>query len=76
MELETGMADQPALDGRGLMRREEVSSATRGRISSARMVLSSRSRNFLNSMARWRAVSWWVTMPEVRLSAANRSMVP
>ena len=31
-----------------------------------------RSRNFLNSTARWRAVSWWVTMPVARFNAAYK----
>src|ERR1039458_6146401 len=54
----------------------ELLSSTTWTVRPAGTVRSMRFRNFWNSTARWRAVSWWVTTPVARFNAAYRSMVP
>src|ERR671936_3036587 len=44
--------------------------------SAAGTAASTRSRNRLNSMARWRGVIWVMTRPEARFRAAYRLVVP
>jgi hypothetical protein len=64
------MPGRPALDLRGVV--DGVVVATRCTSSSAGTALSILTRNFLNSIARWRRWSSLMTVPSAILKAANR----
>ena len=53
---------------------EELSNTMDFQVGRDRLV--DRSKNFLNSTARWRAVSWWMAIPLARFRAAYKSIVP
>ena len=74
MQVHARMPKQPSLDGWGLVGGGVVTDDVK--VQPGRHLGVHKAKNRLNSMARWRAVSWEMTLPLATSRAAYRLVTP